>query len=180
VFEVSLRDNAVLRPLEPWQADEFAANLDRCREHIRPWVGESFVAADATQAREVLQRYADGQARDDNRIFGIWLDGGLVGGVMFVRFSAKQGICEVGCWLEPSAQGNGLITSAVRVLIDWAFTVRGLHRVEWWTKEANTPSIKVAKRLGMTLDGTLRGYFADGTGEQVWSVLASEWQHNVQ
>ena len=32
----------------------------------------------------------------------------------------------------------------------------------------------------MTLDGTLRGYFADGTGEQVWSVLASEWQHDVK
>ena len=107
MFEISLRENAVLRPLEPWRAEEFAANLDRCRELIRPWVGASFVADDLPGARAVLQRYADGQARDDSRIFGIWLDDVLVGGVMFVRLSAKEGVCEVGCWLEPSAQGTG-------------------------------------------------------------------------
>ncbi|HYU87023.1 MAG TPA: GNAT family protein [Kribbellaceae bacterium] len=175
MFAIPLRDNAQLRPLEPWQAEEFAAHMDRAREHIRPWVGASFVAADLEQARAVLQRYADGQARDDSRLFGIWLDGTLVGGVLFVSLSAASGVCEVGCWLEPSAEGRGLVTDAVRVLIDWAIGVRGLHRVEWRTLATNDRSVNVAKRLGMTLDGTLRGYMPDGTDEQVWSVLASEW-----
>src|SRR4051794_16639620 len=34
-----IRGTASLRPLEPHQAEEFAAHMDRAREHIRPWVG---------------------------------------------------------------------------------------------------------------------------------------------
>ena len=65
------------------------------------------------------------------RLHGIWLDGKLVGGVLFLNFNAEQGNCEVGCWLEPAATGRGLVTRAMRVLIDWAVDERGMHRVEW-------------------------------------------------
>lgn len=180
MFAIPLRDNAALRPLEPWQAEEFVTHLDRAREHISPWVGASFVAADLPAARAVIQKYADGQARDDRRLYGIWLNGVLVGGVMFVRLDATTGVCEVGCWLEPSAERNGLITKSIRILIDWAFTVRGLRRVEWRTLAANTRSVNVAKRLGMTLDGTMRSYPRDGVDQQVWSVLATEWASETE
>jgi RimJ/RimL family protein N-acetyltransferase len=179
MFAISLTDDAQLRPLEVWQAEEFLSNLDRCREHIRPWVGPSFVAENLAEAREVLGRYANGQAHDGKRIFGIWRDGTLVGGVMFVAFDVKSGVCEVGCWLEPSAEGHGLVTRSVRVLLDWAFGARGLSRAEWWTIADNAPSIAVAKRLGMSLDGTLRssdpGRGGGRRDQQVWSVLAEEW-----
>ena len=114
MFALPLADSAVLRPLEPWQAEEFLAHLDRAREHIVPWVSPSFVARDVGEARAVLQRYADKRAQDGGGIWGIWLDGLLVGGVMFVSFDTALGVCEAGCWLEPGAQGRGLITRAAR------------------------------------------------------------------
>ncbi|MDP9026123.1 MAG: RimJ/RimL family protein N-acetyltransferase, partial [Actinomycetota bacterium] len=77
MFIVQLTPTAELRPLDPWRADEFAAHMDRAREHIRPWVGPSFVTTDIDGTRATLQRYADATARDGNRIFGIWLDGTL-------------------------------------------------------------------------------------------------------
>jgi len=179
MFAIDLGGGAELRPLEPWQAEEFLGNIDRARDHIKPWVGASFVAKDLTDARSVLQRYADGRAQDTGGIWGIWLDGGLVGGVMLVTFNAAVGTCEVGCWLEPSAEGKGLVTRATTVLIDWVIRERGIHRVEWRTNAKNERSIAVAQRLGMTLDGTLRAAFPtpDGRGDlQVWSVLAPEWK----
>lgn len=182
VFTAQLTPDAALRPLEPWRAEEFAAHMDRAREHIRPWVGPSFVTTDVDGARATLQRYADATARDGNRIFGIWLqtDAGrtLVGGVMFVEFSAAAGTCEIGCWLEPAAEGRGLITAACRMLLTYAFEERGLHRAEWRCRADNARSSAVAERLGMTLEGVLReawkvgGTFHD---KQVWSVLAQEW-----
>lgn len=179
MYAIPLSGNATLQPLEPWQAEHFLANINRCREHITPWVGPSFVPADLAGARRVLQRYADGQAADNRRIFGIWKDGNLVGGTMFVSYDTDQGVCEVGCWLEASAEGHGLVNQAVRHMLDWAFKVRGLHRAEWWTLPDNERSINAAKRLGMSLDGTLRqwGKGPDGrrVDEQVWSVLADEW-----
>lgn len=184
MFAVHLRDHAELRPLEPYHAEEFLAHLGRARAHIAPWVGASFVAADLDGARAVLQRYADGQAADRQRLYGIWLDGLLVGGTMFVSFDAALGGCELGCWLEPSAEGQGLITQAVRMMIDWAFVTRGLARAEWRTLPGNVRSASVARRLGMSLDGTLRQCLpgADGSRSdlQVWSVLATEWPAGAQ
>ncbi|MHC0430657.1 GNAT family N-acetyltransferase [Streptomyces sp. O3] len=179
MFSLPLRDNARLRPLEPWHAEEFAAHLDRAREHIRPWVGPGFVTEDLDGARGTLRRYAERRAADGARLYGIWLDGTLVGGVMFVDFNAAMGACEVGCWLEPSAEGRGLVTDACRVLLDWAFTTRGLHRAEWLCRADNERSTAVAKRLGMTLEGVRREYWPYGGArydKQLWGMLAREWR----
>jgi RimJ/RimL family protein N-acetyltransferase len=109
----------------------------------------------------------------------MWLDGVLVGGTMFVAFDTESGNCEIGCWLEPSATGRGLITKAVRVLIDWALVTRGLHRVEWHCRPDNVQSSNVARRLGMTLDGTMRASYpwkGIRHDTEVWSMLAPDWK----
>ncbi|MFJ8229063.1 GNAT family N-acetyltransferase [Streptomyces sp. NPDC094448] len=172
-------ETAELRPLEPWQAEEFLAHVDRGRDYIGRYIGFADAAKDLAGARTLLQRYADRQAADGGRIFGIWLDGTLVGGVLFVSLDTGTGACEAGCWLEPAAVGRGLVTQAARILFDWAVDVRGMHRVEWVAASVNTASVNVARRLGMQRDGVLRESFVH-RGErydmEVWSVLAPEWR----
>jgi ribosomal-protein-serine acetyltransferase len=178
MFDISLTNTARLRPLEPWNAAEFAAHMERAREHIRPWVGPSFVTEGVAAAAATLSRYAEQTAHDGARIFGIWDAETLVGGVMFVEFSAAAGTGELGCWLEPGAEGRGLVTLACRALLDWAFEERGLHRVEWRCRADNERSSAVATRLGMTFEGVLREAWKVGDtfhDKQVWSVLNAEW-----
>ncbi|MGO4753266.1 RimJ/RimL family protein N-acetyltransferase, partial [Streptomyces sp. 2MCAF27] len=81
MFSLPLGDGARLGPLEVWHAEEFADHLDRAREHIRPWVGPTFVTDDVDGARATLKRYAEAQADDGARMYGIWRDGALAGGV---------------------------------------------------------------------------------------------------
>ncbi|MFE7133006.1 GNAT family N-acetyltransferase [Streptomyces sp. NPDC057638] len=172
-------ETAELRPLEPWNAEEFLAHMDRGREYIGEYIGLADANTDLDQARAFLQSYADKQAADAGRIYGIWLEGTLVGGVLFRTFDAAQGVCEVGCWLEPAAVGRGLVTQAITLLIDWAVERRGIHRVEWVVSSGNSASIKVAERLGMTRDGVMRqAYSFRGTRHdlEVWSTLATEWR----
>ncbi|USX51300.1 GNAT family N-acetyltransferase [Lentzea sp. HUAS12] len=179
MFGKPLGTDAELRPLEPWQAEEFFAHMERGREFIGQHIGFADAAKDLESARKLLQGYADKAAADVGRIFGIWLDDKLVGGVLFRVMDIPQGRAEVGCWLEPAATGRGLITRAARVLIDWAIRERGVHRVEWLVSSANAPSIAVARRLGMSRDGVLRSYSLHRGVRQdveVWSVLAPEWE----
>ena len=82
-------------------------------------------------ARAYLDSYAEKQARDAGRIYGIWVDGVLQGGTLFRTFDAAMGVCEAGVWLAAEARGRGLITTAIRHMIDWAFGARGMTRVEW-------------------------------------------------
>jgi ribosomal-protein-serine acetyltransferase len=177
VFARPLGVGVELRPLEIWHAEQLAAHLDRAREHIRPWVGPSFVTDTVEGAHQTLARYAASAADDGARLYGIWLDGRLVGGVMFVAFSAAAGVCEIGCWLEPAAEGRGLVTAGAGLLVDYALVERGLVRAEWRCRSDNHRSAAVAGRLGMSLEGTLRRAWLNGGvhhDKQIWAVLAPE------
>jgi ribosomal-protein-serine acetyltransferase len=179
MLSAPLGDGAELRPLEPWQAKTLAAYTDRVREHLTPWLPWAHEVTDAASARRFLTAYAERQAADEGRIYGIWQGEELLGGMIFRVFSVEQGSCELGAWLAPEAQGRGLVTRAASLMIDWAVEVRGIVRVEWRVDPANAGSIAVAKRLGMTHEGTMRSVFAMGGTRhdlQVWSVLAEEWR----
>jgi RimJ/RimL family protein N-acetyltransferase len=178
VLSYPIAEDAELRALEPWQAPELAAHLDHARDHLAPWIPFATAVTDVDSARRFLQRFADEQAADGGRIYGIWLDGELVGGTLFRTFDTRSGVCEVGVWLSPEAEGRGLVTRAVRRMIDWAIRDRGMGRVEWRTVPHNARSQAVAKRLGMTREGVLRESFPLGGvrhDAEVWSVLAREW-----
>ncbi|MGR8010109.1 GNAT family N-acetyltransferase [Streptomyces hypolithicus] len=180
MYAISLGDDgAELRPLEPWQAEEFLAHVDRGREFIGQHNALPDIVTDLGSSGAFLQAYAEKAASDAGRLYGIRADGRLVGAVLFRKMDVEQGAAEAGCWLEPVAVGRGLVTRAARVIIDWAVEERGIHRVEWWVSSANEPSIAVARRLGMTKDGVLReSYLYRGKrhDEEIWSVLAPDWR----
>ncbi|SDC93767.1 GNAT family N-acetyltransferase [Glycomyces harbinensis] len=179
MFKASLGEGAELRPLVPSMAEEFAAHMDRGREFIGRYVSIADVVADAEAARKLLETYAEKAASDTGRIWGIWLDEVLVGGVLFRTMDFRMETAEAGCWLEPAAVGKGLVTRGVAAIIDWAVEVRGIHRVDWWAATGNTASIAVAKRLGMTREGVIReAYLHRGVRYDMegWSVLAPEWR----
>ncbi|WP_432116215.1 GNAT family N-acetyltransferase [Streptomyces sp. S1] len=180
MFAISLGDDgAELRPLEPWRAEEFLAHMDRGREYVGRHIGLPDVVTDLDSARAFLRSYAEKAANDTGRIYGIWTDGTLVGGVMFRTMDVVHGTAEAGCWLEPSAAGKGLVTRACRVIIDWAVEERGIHRVEWYASTRNGASVAVARRLGMTKEGVLRENYphrGTRTDTEIWSVLAPEWR----
>ncbi|MEU7553511.1 GNAT family protein [Streptomyces sp. NPDC044571] len=178
MFSIDLAEDAQLFPLEIWHAEEFLTHMDRGREYIGEHIVLADFVTDLDSAQGFLSAYAQKTAADGGRIYGIRVDDTLVGGVLFRTFDTGTGNCEVGCWLEPTAAGRGLVTKACRVLIDWAFHDRGMHRVEWHASSANKKSLAVAERLGMTREGVLRqAYPYRGVRQdtEIWAVLAHEW-----
>ncbi|GHH81233.1 N-acetyltransferase [Streptomyces sulfonofaciens] len=180
MFAISLGgDGAELRPLEPWHAEDLLAHMERGRDFVGRHVGLPDRVTDLASSRSFLRSYAERAAADTGRLYGIWTDGRLVGGVLFRTMDTATGTAEAGCWLEPSAVGRGLVTRAARVIIDWAIEERGMHRVEWRVSSENEASIAVARRLGMTRDGVLRESYPHRgrrVDMEVWSVLAPEWR----
>jgi ribosomal-protein-serine acetyltransferase len=179
VFSLRLGEQAELRPVEPWQAEEFAEHVARVRDDISPWIPWATTMTDTAAAKDFLKLYATRLASDTGRLYGIWIDGVLQGGTVFRTFDPAMGKCEVGVWMGKAGQGRGLVTAAVRHMIDWAVGARGMARVEWRCDPENGPSVAAARRLGFTCEGTLREAFVmDGERRdvQVWSILASEWE----
>jgi ribosomal-protein-serine acetyltransferase len=68
-------------------------------------------------------------------------------------------------------------------MLDWAFRVRGIQRVEWNNSPDNVRSRAVANRLGLTCEGIRRSDFVVNGKRQdseTWSILAHEWRELIQ
>ncbi|MFT4188053.1 MAG: GNAT family N-acetyltransferase [Aeromicrobium sp.] len=58
---------------------------------------------------------------------------------------------EIGFILHPDARGRQVISNAVRLLVDWAFTEGGAEAVRWKAVVGNTASLRVAHACGFQL-----------------------------
>ncbi|MBB5019817.1 RimJ/RimL family protein N-acetyltransferase [Chitinivorax tropicus] len=65
--------------------------------------------------------------------------------------SADGSYGEIGFTLQPSAQGRGIASLAVREALDLLFTATGITRVLGITDVRNRPSIRLLERLGFEL-----------------------------
>jgi RimJ/RimL family protein N-acetyltransferase len=69
-----------------------------------------------------------------------------------------DGRAEVAFGSHPWARGRGIMTRAVRLLLDWGFDEQGLQTVVWWANRGNWASRRLAWRLGFSFDGTVAGW----------------------
>jgi RimJ/RimL family protein N-acetyltransferase len=63
---------------------------------------------------------------------------------------------EIGYWCRTSRSGHGLISEAVKALVNYAFRHLGAVRIDIVTDEENHASRKVAERCGFELEAVLR------------------------
>ncbi|MFF1787536.1 GNAT family N-acetyltransferase [Kitasatospora sp. NPDC058243] len=145
----------------------------RSRADTRPWRPISPGAADSP--------YAPTPPSDDAACFSVLelASGELAGEAVLWGIDTHNRTAHLGIALRPGLRGRGLGTDVVRVLCQYGFAIRGLHRLQLETLADNTPMIAAARRAGFTLEGTLRrsawvcGEFAD---EAVLGLLADEWR----
>jgi RimJ/RimL family protein N-acetyltransferase len=84
------------------------------------------------------------------------------------RFGADTRQAALGYWTSPAARGHGLAVAASRLLCDWSFRALSLTRIELLIEPHNTPSHRVAERLGAVVDGRTRHEATDGT---TWEMV---------
>ena len=76
--------------------------------------------------------------------------------------------------------GRGYATEAASALRDWGFEACALEKLAARLDPRNVASRRVAEKLGMRIEGTLRGERPDRDGgradELVFGLLRSEWE----
>lgn len=152
-------DRVLLRPLEPRDVDAFAQAFADDPELGPAWGVEE--DPDAAELAERVERAASFAAAGRGVELAIADRGSddLVGTVIMHSIDWRHERAEVGFWLAPGARGRGAATEGVGLLVNWAFTDLGLHRIEMITLPA-LPSfgrvLALAKRLGFRQEGVMR------------------------
>ncbi|WP_342663987.1 GNAT family protein [Peribacillus kribbensis] len=111
--------------------------------------------------------------------FAIIHRGKIAGTVGFNEINKSAKIGEIGYWLGQEFQGKGIMTKAVKALIEYGFKDLGLNRVEAYAASGNSKSRDLIERLGFTQEGIIRqaewlyDHYVDHV---VYGLLAEEWK----
>jgi ribosomal-protein-alanine N-acetyltransferase len=81
---------------------------------------------------------------------------------------------ELGFFIEPAYWGTGIFSEAARLVLDFAFQVVGIHRIEARATVDNIRSNRVLRKLGAQQEGILRASFVcDGAllDQALWAFV---------
>ena len=182
MFEELRGERVIVRPYREGDAAALQEAVAESREHIRPWMGfadyhqtvdESRIWINEQRAKWILRQSMNCGIFDAET-------GRYLGGTGLHPREWSIPSFEIGYWLRASAEGQGFMSEAVRLLTDFALDKLGAKRVEIQCDERNTRSANVARRLGYKQEGLLRNEFPapDGspTNTLVFSLIPEDRQ----
>ncbi|HET9248715.1 MAG TPA: GNAT family protein [Actinomycetota bacterium] len=170
-----LGEGAVLRRLTMADLEEIWAVVQAERPRLAPWMPW----VDGTLTIEDQARWLESVVHDASTLdgCGVFVDGRYVGGAG-LRWDPFRVRGEIGYWIAESHEGRGLVTRAVRALLEVGFGDLGLHRIEIRAGVDNRRSRAIPERLGFVREGIERGGERGSNGFYdlvVYAILEDEW-----
>jgi RimJ/RimL family protein N-acetyltransferase len=161
--------DVVLRPFV--ESDEDAVALALQDPGILRWTaGTAVISTPADKrARKWLEPRIDGWARG-NAVFAI-ADSDtdqVIGNVALRDVHRVPDQAVAAYWVGPAARGRGLGARALDAAARWGFAADGLglHRISLDHSLINEGSCRVALRAGFQLEGVMRDYYVEPTGQR--------------
>ncbi|MFX1352186.1 MAG: GNAT family N-acetyltransferase [Promethearchaeota archaeon] len=102
----------------------------------------------------------------------------LIGTCGYYDWSKTARSAEIGYDLDPRCWGQGIMTEALRAMLEYGFQEMGLNRIQAIIDSKNKRSLNLVQRLGFNKEGVLRqrshfrGRFLD---DVCFSLLRKEW-----
>ena len=146
--------------LRRFRDEDAAMVVDMAQDTYIPTVGSLPARATYEQALEWLERQRSMHVRGSGFSFAI-ADAATdraVGQIGLWGWALVHGRAEAGYCITPGARGSGFAASALSALLDFAWSIPELHRVELHIEPWNAASIRTAERAGCEREGLLRSY----------------------
>jgi len=165
--------------LRRWRPDDLEAATEAVftsLEHLRPWMPWAVDFSSASQAEFLAGCERDWQSGAAFN-YAILADGAIAGSAGLMTRIGPGGL-EIGYWVHQAYTRRGLATASSAALVDQAFALPGIERVQIVHDELNVASSGIPRKLGFTeielrpLDHKPLG--GTGTGV-VWELSRAQW-----
>src|SRR5688500_1560421 len=171
---------------EPAAAPTLPGALDENDRHLRQWI--PWRREEPRPLAGTLKKLRHARATFDSDTdyrYGLQLADGswpVVGEVALLGRVGPDAL-EIGYWIDHRLSGRGLATEAAAAVVRLAFEVRGVQRVEIHHSAENAASGAVPRKLGFTLDATLRRRAHDSDDVvrdlSIWTLFADEYARSA-
>lgn len=178
---IPVRENLELRLRSLADADAVFEVTNKNRAYLREWLPWVDSTKNPEDTREYIQSCILKFEKEEGLDLGIWYNGKWVGSIGFHYWDKANRKDTIGYWLAEDAQGKGIMTDAVRALVNYGFQTRNLNRIEILCAVDNIKSQAIPKRLDFKDEGITRDcewlydHFVDSV---TYSILAREWKPN--
>ncbi len=144
-----------LRPFRAVDADALAALVQASLPELYPWLPWAHAGYGVDHAQAFIAHTHAGFASGGAHEFALWYQDRLVGACGLNAVDPVYLRANLGYWIASAEAGRGLVTRAVRQLIDWSFAETALERLEIIAAVGNMRSQRVAERVGAVREGVL-------------------------
>lgn len=144
--------------IRPYAAADAPALFEAIHESLAellPWMPWCHPGYSIEEARAWIELTLAGHRDGSMFDFAIEADGSFAGACGINRIDALNRVANLGYWVRTSRAGRGIVTSAVRQLIDWALANTELERIEIVAAVDNARSQRVAQRVGARREAVL-------------------------
>ncbi len=185
MFTLALDEHTELRLLELHYAKELFALINSNKVYLREWLPwlDGIEGEDDVKAfiESTLQQYCNG----NGLTACIFYDDKICGIIGYNNLSKKNKNVAIGYWLDYRTRGKGIITKACTRMINHAFDVMKLNRVEIRTAVHNARSRSIPEKLGFTNEGVARQstwHYDHYVDHVIYGLLAEDWKghQNIQ
>ncbi|WP_060536616.1 GNAT family N-acetyltransferase [Paenibacillus bovis] len=174
-----------IRQLQPDDAESLLQLRLQSREanqQYEPRYPEDFFTL-ASQL-DLIYRRRQEAAEDRGYLFGIFITAQqeLIGTVSLSHIVRGVGqFAEIGYSLSHLLQGQGYMTAAVKLVLEYAFRSLGLHRIQAGIIPHNTASRRVVEKCGFQAEGIARQLVkinGEWEDHQIYAILASDLEED--
>lgn len=181
MFLHKLDEDVSLRLFTKDDAHELHALTIASKPYLKQWLGwldytntvEDTAQFIAAKCQEVAANGGYPQS------FAIIYKGEIAGTIGFNELQRGNKIGVVGYWLGEQFQQKGMMTKALKALIEYGFNDLQLNRIEIRVATENTKSRALPEKLGFTKEGEIRqaewlyDHYVD---HAVYGLLKHEWR----
>lgn len=171
-------DEVQLKLLETRDAESMFRLIDASRAYLQEWMPWAAGTKTPDNSRMFIESTLQQFAANHGFQAGILYQGELTGVIGFHEVNWEHRQVSLGYWLGETFQGKGLVTRACREMVEIAFSVYGLNRVEIRAGVENLKSRAIPERLGFVQEGVCRQAERNGDryiDQVVYSMLAAQW-----
>jgi ribosomal-protein-alanine N-acetyltransferase len=145
-FPVIKTSRLILRRLVP--EDRKALFILRNDEQVSMFIRRSIMTSETEAAAFIEKIWSDGD-RGPSVFWAICLNTqpDLIGTICLWNFSEDRKLAELGYELFPAFQGRGLMSEAVKAVLDYGFKDRALTSIEAYTHKDNKRSKKMLAKF---------------------------------
>jgi len=180
-LEVPVLETEGLR-LRPWRESDVPRIVEACAdERTRYWLGRMPDPYTDADARAWLEHQRECRATGQALHWAVVdvSDEGRALASISAFDLVPEVEAEIGYWAHPDARGRGVMSRAMEMVVDFAFTGLGVRRVTAGAAVGNTASRHVIEQSGLREWGIERAgtVVLDGRADLAWyDVLVEEWR----